>query len=100
MNGALNYRLKKEDITYIVECAQVDSIIVDNEYLDLFSNFRSRNPKVRLIIDTDIDSTSGSVFGPFDKAVLGGLNWDKEHGDLGLVGCALTSFPLPSVHDA
>ena len=86
MNVATNYRLKKEDITYIFEYAKVDSIIVDNEYLDLLSDFRARNPGIPLIIDTDTDSTSGSLSGPFDAAVLEGLNWDKEQGARGWAG--------------
>lgn len=86
VNVATNYRLKKEDITYIFEYAKVDSIIVDNEYLDLLSDFRSRNPGVPFIVDTDTDSTSGSLSGPFDEAVLEGLNWDNEHGGHGWGG--------------
>ena len=83
---ATNYRLKEEDITYIFEHAKVDSIIVDKEYLDLLSDFQARNPGVPFIIDTDTDSTSGSLSGPFDEAVLEGLKWDKEQGAYGWAG--------------
>lgn len=54
--------------------------------MDLLSDFRSRNPNIPFIIDTDTDSTSGSLSGPFDEAVLEGLNWDKELGAHGWGG--------------
>jgi acyl-CoA synthetase (AMP-forming)/AMP-acid ligase II len=82
----INYRLKKEDITYIFEYAKVDSIIVDKEYAGLLSDFGSRNPNVPFIIDTDTDSTSGSLSGPFDAAVFEGLNYDTENGSRGWAG--------------
>jgi acyl-CoA synthetase (AMP-forming)/AMP-acid ligase II len=86
INVAVNYRLKSEDITYIFEYAKVDSIVVDEEFLPLLQEFRTRNPAVPFIIDTDTDSTSGSLSGPFDEAVLEGLGWDKEKGGKGWGG--------------
>lgn len=86
MNVAANYRLKKPDITYIFEYAKVDSIIVDEEFVDLLSDFRSKNPNVPFLVDTDTGSTKGSLAGPFDKAVLEGLDWDKEQGSHGWAG--------------
>ena len=86
MNVAVNYRLKKEDITYIFDFAKVDSIIVDAEYLPLISEFRDSHPKVKIIVDTDHDATSGELSGPFDDAVLEGLRWDRESGNLGWEG--------------
>lgn len=86
VNVAVNYRLKQEDITYIFEFSKVDSIIVDEEYLPLLDDFRSKNPGVPFIIDTDTDSTSGSLSGPFDEAVLEGLKYDKETGSKGWAG--------------
>jgi acyl-CoA synthetase (AMP-forming)/AMP-acid ligase II len=86
VNVAVNYRLKREDITYIFEYSKVDSIIVDAEFVSLLDDFRSRNPTVPFIIDTDTDSTSGSLSGPFDEAVLEGLKWDKENGRRGWGG--------------
>ena len=73
MNVAVNYRLKSEDITYTFEYAKVDSIVVDAECVGLLDDYRSRNPGVKFIIDTDTDETSGSLSGPFDEAVLEGL---------------------------
>jgi acyl-CoA synthetase (AMP-forming)/AMP-acid ligase II len=86
VNVAVNYRLKKEDITYIFDFAGVDSIIVDAEYLALLDDFRSSHPAVKIIIDTDHDATSGELSGPFDEAVLEGLRWDAEKGRKGWEG--------------
>ncbi|KAJ4292201.1 hypothetical protein N0V88_005830 [Collariella sp. IMI 366227] len=52
----VNYRLKQEDITYIFEFAEVD---------------------------VDTDATEGEMCGPFDDAVLEGLNYDKATGNKG-----------------
>ena len=46
-----NYRLREEDITYIFEFAEVDCIIVDQEFEGLLGDFRRENPKVPLIVD-------------------------------------------------
>ncbi|KAG9242347.1 AMP-binding enzyme [Calycina marina] len=73
----VNYRLKMDDITYIFQYANVDSIIVDQEYVHLLDDFKEKNPGVPFIIDTDADKTSGALSGPFDEAVLEGLNHDR-----------------------
>jgi len=82
----VNYRLKKDDITYIFDFAKVDSIIVDAEYLSLIDDFRKSHPDVKIIVDTDHDATSGEISGPFDDAVLEGLTWDQENGSKGWDG--------------
>lgn len=46
-----NYRLKPDDIAYIFEFAEVDSIIVDKEFEDLLSVYQSRHSKVPVIVD-------------------------------------------------
>jgi len=86
VNVAVNYRLKTEDISYIFDFSEVDSIIVDEEYLPLLSDFQSKHPNVPFIIDTDTDATEGQLSGPFDEAVLEGLNWDHENGGKGWGG--------------
>jgi len=86
VNVAVNYRLKTEDISYIFDFSEVDSIIVDEEYLPLLSDFRSKHPNVPFIIDTDTDATEGQLSGPFDEAVLEGLNWDHDNGGKGWGG--------------
>ncbi|TVY54682.1 putative acyl-activating enzyme 6 [Lachnellula cervina] len=86
VNVAVNYRLKVEDVTYIFGFGEVDVIIVDKEYVHLLDNFRSQNPSVPFIIDTDTDATEGQLSGPFDEAVLEGLNYDIELGSKGWEG--------------
>ncbi|KAK4163428.1 acetate/butyrate--CoA ligase AAE7, peroxisomal [Cladorrhinum sp. PSN259] len=79
----VNIRLKPEDINYIFNFAEVDSIIVDEEYEGLLDSFRKAYPKVEIIVDLDTDATSGALSGPFDDAVLEGLNHDKATGNKG-----------------
>jgi acyl-CoA synthetase (AMP-forming)/AMP-acid ligase II len=47
-----NYRLKEEDIAYIFEFAEVDCIIVDQEFVHLLDCFQKSNQKVPLLVDT------------------------------------------------
>ncbi|KAL9085165.1 MAG: hypothetical protein Q9159_004847 [Coniocarpon cinnabarinum] len=82
VNAAINYRLKPDDLTYIFEHAEVDSILVDAEFLPLLDQFRSRNPRVKLIVDTDLDCDDGD----YDAAVQEGLRYDQEHGSHGWEG--------------
>ena len=79
---AINYRLKAEDIEYIFDHADVDSIIVDAEYEHLLDGFRKAHLKVGIIVDTDTDSDSG----PYDKCVLEGFEIDKQSGSKGWDG--------------
>lgn len=81
-----NYRLKKEDITYIFDFAEVDCIIVDQEFVGLLDGFKEKRPSVPLIVDLDNDATEGQLSGPFDDAVLEGLNHDIELGRHGWPG--------------
>jgi acyl-CoA synthetase (AMP-forming)/AMP-acid ligase II len=72
----VNYRLKPDDIEYIFDFADVDSIIVDQEFVPLLEQFQSRHPNVRLIIDTVIipvicDNTSSPVFSLMQKQQIG-----------------------------
>lgn len=86
VNVAVNYRLKPDDITYIFEYAEVDSIIVDAEFVSLLDDFKASHPSVKLIVDTDTDATEGQLSGPFDDAVLEGLQHDSAHGAMGWAG--------------
>lgn len=83
INVAVNYRLKPEDIAYIFEHAEVDAIIVDAEYVELLHGFRQTWPSISIIIDTDTDVTEGQLSGPFDEAVLEGLQHDRATGSKG-----------------
>lgn len=82
----VNYRLKEEDITYIFEHADVDTIIVDAEFVPLLQSFVKAHPSVPLLIDDDTDAAEGELSGQFDKAVLQGLRYDREHGSRGWDG--------------
>lgn len=83
INVAINYRLKEDDITYIFDHAEVDSIIVDAEFEHLLQGFRKTHPNVTIILDTDTDATEGDLSGPFDQAVLEGLAVDSQTGGHG-----------------
>lgn len=85
---AINYRLKADDISYIFDHADCDSILVDAEFISLLDDFRMTHPKVAIIIDTDTDATRGSLAGEFDRAVLEGLEYDVSQGDKGWGGLA------------
>ncbi|KAK3340494.1 hypothetical protein B0H65DRAFT_261286 [Neurospora tetraspora] len=79
----VNIRLKPEDITYIFEFAEVDSIIADAEYAHLLDSYKKVHPGVPVIIDVDTDATEGALCGPFDEAVMEGLNYDRATGSKG-----------------
>lgn len=83
---AVNYRLKEDDIAYIFDHAEADMIIVDQEYLPLMNAYRKGHPDVPIIVDTDTDATEGQLSGPFDGAVLEGLQFDSSTGALGWQG--------------
>ncbi|KAI1097487.1 AMP-binding enzyme [Jackrogersella minutella] len=82
----VNYRLKPADVTYILSFAEVDSVIVDNEYLPLLDDFRKSHPHIPLIVDLDTDATEGELCGPFDEVVLEGLKYDRMQGNKGWSG--------------
>ena len=66
----INYRLKEDDISYIFEHAEVDSIVVDAEFVHLLDGLRKEHPTVSLIVDTDTDGEEGE----YDRAVMEGLS--------------------------
>ncbi|KAL8901909.1 MAG: hypothetical protein Q9207_004971 [Kuettlingeria erythrocarpa] len=86
VNVGVNYRLKEEDIAYIFEHADVDTIIVDAEFLPLVQSFAKAHPTVPILVDDDTDATEGELSGSFDAAVLEGLRYDREHGAKGWDG--------------
>ncbi|KAI0402605.1 AMP-binding domain-containing protein [Xylaria palmicola] len=79
-------RLKPDDVTYIFDFAEVDSIIVDQEYLPLLADFKRSHPNVRFITDLDTDATSGPEAGPFDHAILEGLEYEQTQETKGWAG--------------
>ncbi|KAG7132609.1 acyl-activating enzyme 1 like protein [Verticillium longisporum] len=86
VNVAVNYRLKPDDINYIFDFAEVDSIIIDAEFAHLLDDFKKSHPSVHFLIDTDTDATEGQLSGPFDDAVLEGLQYDRAQGAKGWAG--------------
>lgn len=87
----MNYRLKTDDISYIFDHAEVDSIVVDAEFLGLLDGFRKAHPGVPIIVDTDTDASEGELSGPFDAAVLEGLRYDTANGSRGWEGLEHTA---------
>jgi acyl-CoA synthetase (AMP-forming)/AMP-acid ligase II len=83
VNVAINYRLKHDDISYIFQHADVDMIIADFEFVGLLDDYRKERPNVPILVDNDTDATEGELSGPFDEAVLEGLNYDIETGSKG-----------------
>ncbi|KJZ74064.1 hypothetical protein HIM_06513 [Hirsutella minnesotensis 3608] len=81
-----NYRLKEHDIAYIFEYAEVDCIIVDDEFLGLLGEYKLRHPKVPLIVDLDTDKLQGPGCGPFNEAIHEGLAYDSSRGSPGWAG--------------
>lgn len=47
----VNYRLKEEDVRYILEFAEVDCVVVDAEFEGLLGGFRKAKPGVEVIVD-------------------------------------------------
>ncbi|KAF2657044.1 acetyl-CoA synthetase-like protein [Lophiostoma macrostomum CBS 122681] len=85
---AVNYRLKTDDIAYIFQHAEVDVIIVDFEFEELLQNYKTTRPNVPIIVDTDTDASEGELSGPFDEAILEGLQHDTSSGNHGWAGLA------------
>lgn len=79
LRPAINYRLKSDDIAYIFDHAEVDSILVDAEHVPLLDQYRRDHPNTPLIIDTD----SGIDDGQYDQAVTEGLYLDAQSGSFG-----------------
>lgn len=78
VNVAINYRLEPEDLAYIFEHAEVDSVIVDAEFAGLLELFKTRHPNVPMIVDVDGDGMEG----PYDRAVAEGSAFDAQQTGL------------------
>ncbi|KAK3898659.1 hypothetical protein C8A05DRAFT_37743 [Staphylotrichum tortipilum] len=88
----VNYRLKEEDVRYILGFAEVDCVVVDKEFEGLVEEFR-RETGVRVVVDLDTDATEGALSGPFDEAVLEGLVHDRETGAKGWADLVSQTVP-------
>ena len=82
----VNYRLRADDIAYILDHAEVEIVIVDAEFVSYLEVFRRMHPTVPFVIDTDTDAIEGELSGPFDEAVLEGLTLDHDSGQRGWLG--------------
>lgn len=71
--------MKPDDLTYIFEHADVDSVVVDAEFVPLLDDFCRRNARVKLIVDLDVDSDSGA----YNEAIREGWRYDEERGARG-----------------
>ncbi len=65
---------------------QVDTVVVDAEFLPLVEGYSRSHPNVRVIVDTDTDVTENERGGPFDEAIRAGLQYDVERGGRGWEG--------------
>ncbi|KAI7007884.1 acetyl-CoA synthetase-like protein [Hortaea werneckii] len=82
VNVAINYRLKAEDLEYIFEHAEVDSILVDREFVGLLAGFQRKFPRVKLIVDEDTDGVEGE----YNRVVREGWAEDERCGVSGWEG--------------
>ncbi|KUI65445.1 putative acyl-activating enzyme 1, peroxisomal [Cytospora mali] len=82
----VNYRLKADDVSYILAFADVEVVVVDWEFEGLLARFREARPGVKVVVDTDTDATEGELGGPFDEIVLEGLTHDRQNGSKGWEG--------------
>lgn len=64
----------------------MDAIIVDDEFLPLLTSYRSQHPDTPIIVDVDGHPSDGDLPGPFDKAVVEGLQHDQDNAGLGWNG--------------
>ncbi|KAK3111268.1 hypothetical protein LTR53_013644 [Teratosphaeriaceae sp. CCFEE 6253] len=76
---AINYRLKADDIGWIFDHADVDSLLVDAEFVHLLDGFRQAHPGIPVLVDSDTDGESGD----YDAAVREGYAYDAELGGHG-----------------
>ena len=60
--------------------------MVDAEFVDLLEGFHRQHPSIPLIVDTDTDATDAERGGDCDRAVLEGLQYDRDTGDRGWDG--------------
>ena len=72
-----------EDVAYILQHAEVDVVICDAEFLPQLSVFQRSRANVPILVDTDTDADNGESGGPFNEAVLQGLEYDQETGGHG-----------------
>ena len=75
----------------------MDAIIVDQENYPLLKKTLEILPGIPVIVDTDTDSDTGHLAGPFDHAVLEGIRYDEEKGANGWSGLTVQTEDEESV---
>lgn len=86
---AINYRLKKDDISYIFQHADADFVVVDKEFAALLDDYRAAKPNVPILIDDDTnDPNTGDELGAFGDALREGAAYDRQLGSKGWDGLA------------
>jgi acyl-CoA synthetase (AMP-forming)/AMP-acid ligase II len=75
---AADYQLDIDDIEYIFDHSNVDTIIVDREFVGLVNRYKKNHPAVKLIVDEDKDKE-----GQFYDAVEEGWWYDAQNGGNG-----------------
>lgn len=78
---AINYRLKKDDISYIFQHADCDFVFVDAEFESLLDDYRQARPAVPILVDNDRGEN-----GPYYDAIQEGRVYDKDNGGRGWDG--------------
>jgi acyl-CoA synthetase (AMP-forming)/AMP-acid ligase II len=79
----VNYRLKPDDITYILTYADVDCVLVDDEFVPLLDDLRAKHPNIPLLVDQDRSTSDDDPQGPYDEAIQEGYAYDREQGGHG-----------------
>jgi long-chain acyl-CoA synthetase len=82
----INTLLKGEEISYIVNNCEAETIIVTDEYLDLFRSVRKGCPRIKHVISTtdddDVISLKHLLTTPIDEALLPAI---REEDDASII---------------
>ena len=62
----LNYRAKAEELAYMIDCADIKILFVDERYLDLVRSIRAQSPKLEHLV-----SLEGEGLGGYESLIHG-----------------------------
>ena len=85
---AVNYRLKPDDIAYILDHAGVEAVLVDAALAPLLDAYRAAHASVPVVVDADNDPATGDPAGAYEDAVREGQRFDAAQGARGWAGLA------------
>ncbi|BFZ55842.1 hypothetical protein PYCC9005_002883 [Savitreella phatthalungensis] len=77
--AAINYRLKAEEVAYIVRQSRADIVLVDREYVHLLDHVKQ---EVRVVVDDDDDGLTGD----YARCLFEGRRYDESNGSRGWTG--------------